>query len=256
MGKFYFRRHMAPLEEGDEGYGETYEPVHNDEDASSTSSGGSSANGGNRSSTSSFSEGTAASSAEKNSASAAARARMPCATGGAEDNSYEEMTMSEIMCGKGDYYPGLIPLVYSYLDLIGCDSQTMVRVDQYLEHIKNRAEGKLVTPATFIRRFVRSHPDYKQDSVVSDSIAYDLMVACKDIGEGKRKCKEMLGNITIPELSTAAAWDVKLDLDVGARADSKAVQDLLKRYARRNAEKAAVPPPKATATVGGKQSKR
>jgi glutamate--cysteine ligase catalytic subunit len=141
------------------------------------------------------------------------------------------------MCGKGDYYPGLIPLVYSYLDLIGCDSQTMIRVDQYLTHIKKRAEGALITPATWIRRFVRSHPDYKQDSFVSDSIAYDLMVACKDIGEGKRKCKEMLGNITIPELSTAAAWDMKLDLDVGARADSKAVQDQLKRYASRNAEK-------------------
>ena len=27
-GKFFFRRHLAPLEEGDEGYGDSYEPAH------------------------------------------------------------------------------------------------------------------------------------------------------------------------------------------------------------------------------------
>ena len=33
-------------------------------------------------------------------------------------NSCEEMTMDEIFNGKGKYYPGLIPLVYAYLDYI------------------------------------------------------------------------------------------------------------------------------------------
>jgi glutamate--cysteine ligase catalytic subunit len=31
---------------------------------------------------------------------------------------YEEMSMAEIMCGKGEYFPGLIPLVRAYLDHI------------------------------------------------------------------------------------------------------------------------------------------
>ena len=35
-------------------------------------------------------------------------------------NSCEEMTMDEIFNGKGKYYPGLIPLVYAYLDYIRC----------------------------------------------------------------------------------------------------------------------------------------
>ena len=33
-------------------------------------------------------------------------------------NSCEEMSMDEIFNGKGKYYPGLIPLVYAYLDYI------------------------------------------------------------------------------------------------------------------------------------------
>jgi glutamate--cysteine ligase catalytic subunit len=54
-----------------------------------------------------------------------------------------------------------------------------------------------MTPATWIRQFVQSHPDYKHDSVVSPSIAYDLMIACKEIGEGERPCPEILGDVKI-----------------------------------------------------------
>lgn len=43
---------------------------------------------------------------------------------------HEEMTVEEIILGKGDYYPGLIPLVYAYLGHIGCDSDTMHTLDQ------------------------------------------------------------------------------------------------------------------------------
>jgi glutamate--cysteine ligase catalytic subunit len=79
--------------------------------------------------------------------------------------------MAEIMTGKGDYFPGLIPLILAYLDHINCDSVTMQRLQQYLTFIERRATGQLVTPATWIRNFVRRHPAYKFDSVVSDEIA-------------------------------------------------------------------------------------
>ena len=39
-----------------------------------------------------------------------------------------------------------------------------------------------MTTAAWLRDFVTSHPDYKQDSVVTDEIAYDLVTACQDIG--------------------------------------------------------------------------
>lgn len=62
-----------------------------------------------------------------------------------------------------------------------------------------------MTPATWMRQFIRSHKDYKFDSVVTDAIAYDLLVACKEIGEGKRSAPELLGeNIIKPILASDA----------------------------------------------------
>merc|ERR1712146_815592 len=82
--------------------------------------------------------------------------------------------------------------VRAYLDHINCDSVTMARISQYLDLIERRATGELITPATWIRNFVRNHPEYKGDSFISDSIAYDLLIACKEIGEGKLHVPELL----------------------------------------------------------------
>jgi glutamate--cysteine ligase catalytic subunit len=111
----------------------------------------------------------------------------------------EEMTLDEILNGTGkeDYYPGLIPLVYAYLEYINCDAETLGRVSKYLEFISKRSRGELITPATWIRNFVLAHADYKGDSKITDSIAYDLMMACKGIGEGEIHCPELLGDIKI-----------------------------------------------------------
>lgn len=47
----------------------------------------------------------------------------------------------------------------------------------FLEFLLARARGEIKTGARFIRDFVLQHPDYKQDSIISDKISYDLM-AC------------------------------------------------------------------------------
>lgn len=44
--------------------------------------------------------------------------------------------------------------------------------------------GKIKTTARWIRDFVTSHPDYKQDSVVPESINYDLLLKCSQISNG------------------------------------------------------------------------
>lgn len=157
-GKFFFRRHLAPLEEGDDGYGVKYSSMF-----SRAVNGDSSADGD-------IPEMANGSEVDENEVGAN-RKNAPCASGGDENNAYEEMTMAEIMSGKGDYFPGLIPLVQAYLDYIHCDSITRRRVNQYLDYIEKRAKGDLVTPATWMRNFVRTHPAYKGDSVVSDEIA-------------------------------------------------------------------------------------
>jgi glutamate--cysteine ligase catalytic subunit len=154
-GKFFFRRHMAPLEEGDDGYGVKYASMFSRV-----------ANGD------SFAASSASSSSDLDEDGVSRHRRnAPYAPGSSEENAYEEMTMAEIMTGKGDYFPGLIPLILAYLDHINCDSITIKRVTMYLDFIQRRATGELVTPATWMRNFVRSHSAYKGDSVISDEIA-------------------------------------------------------------------------------------
>lgn len=228
-GKFFFRRHMAPLEKGDDGFGEQYSSMFStaavngkkEQQLPTIMSQDNLDELHNAQDTHTNSEDTGIS--EK-------RRVSPNASGGAEENSFEEMTMAEIMTGKGDHFPGLIPLVYAYLDHIQCDSLTMSRMTTYLDFIEKRATGELVTPATWVRNFVRGHEDYQFDSVVSDSIAYDLMVACKEIGEGKREAPELLGGIKIKPIEAADAYVKKLD---SKRLENTQIMSLLERYSSR-----------------------
>jgi glutamate--cysteine ligase catalytic subunit len=107
-GKFFFRRHMAPLEEGDDGYGMKYVSMF-----------ARAANGNGDDIT-----GLITTEQDKTivvngiGTSGVSQRRLHAPSGSSassEENSYEEMTMAEIMCGKGDYYPGLIPLLHAYL---------------------------------------------------------------------------------------------------------------------------------------------
>jgi len=213
-GKFFFRRHLAPLEEGDDGYGVKYTSMFSrgaNEGASKTS---------DKSTKESFIEGVSKQ-----------RRTAPFAPGSDEENSYEEMTMSEIMCGKGDYFPGLIPLVHAYLDYINCDTITRQRLNTYLDFIEKRSTGELVTTATWMRNYVRSHPAYRGDSVVTDEIAYDLVKICTDIGLGNVHIPELLGDVTIQPVTTQGAYEVKLD---SKRAQNERIVELLQRYKTRS----------------------
>ena len=109
-------------------------------------------------------------------------------------DEYEEMTVAEVMNGKVRIFsgvvqylvrltivsfkgrnPGLIPLVSEYIDTLDVDHRQRSRLFEYLDFIRKRSTGQLQTPATWIRGFVRSHPAYKFDSVVSEEINYDLL---------------------------------------------------------------------------------
>lgn len=214
--KFFFRRHLAPLEEGDDGYGVRFTSMFTGVNNGTTPPA--------PNVTESFDD------VMDDAGVSLRRKQSPCAMGSDEENSYEEMTMAEIMTGKGNYFPGLIPLVYAYLDYIQCDEFTFNRVSQYLELIEKRSKGELLTPATWMRNFVRGHPSYKGDSVVSEEIAYDLMVACKEIGEGKRHEPTLLGDLRFKPISTDGAYDVKLD---AKRVQNSILLEKLSRYTHR-----------------------
>jgi len=72
------------------------------------------------------------------------------------------------------------------------DEKACAKIEKYLDLIRRRANGSLQTPATWIRDFVRSHPDYKHDSIVSQEINYDLLVAVDEIERGVRLALDLL----------------------------------------------------------------
>lgn len=174
------------------------------------------------------------------------RYHAPVAPGSSEENAFEVMTMAEIMCGKGDYFPGLMPLINAYLDNINCDKATRDRLETYLNLIERRAKGELVTPATWMRNFVRNHPAYKNDSVVSDEIAYDLMIACRDIGLGRLHVPELLGDVAIEPVTTEGAYEVKLE---SQRVQNSRLLALLRRYKNRQSFSGRVHTESSTAAV-------
>ena len=118
----------------------------------------------------------------------------PGSPGGPVEEEYEEMTVDEIINGSetGDF-PGLIPIVESYLDSVNVDVTTRCELATYLDLIRQRASGQLSTTARWIRDFVDAHPQYKHDSVVDDIITHDLIQAVIAIGERENAGRNFAG---------------------------------------------------------------
>ncbi|KAG8996383.1 hypothetical protein FRB90_012754 [Tulasnella sp. 427] len=112
-------------------------------------------------------------------------------TGRLEDE-YEEMTINEIINGNGEDFPGLLGLINAYLNSLDVEFEQKRRMRKYMEFVKHRADGTLKTTATWMREFIRSHPTYKFDSVVSQEINYDLMKAIDEIERGVRRADDLL----------------------------------------------------------------
>ncbi|KAK5987530.1 Glutamate--cysteine ligase [Cladobotryum mycophilum] len=110
------------------------------------------------------------------------------------EDEYEEMTIDEIVNGSltGDF-PGLIPIVESYLDSVNVDVETRCELATYLSLISKRASGELDTAARWIRNFVDAHPNYKHDSVVDDVVTHDLIGAVVAIGERESAGRNFAG---------------------------------------------------------------
>ncbi|XP_073831222.1 glutamate--cysteine ligase-like [Musca autumnalis] len=110
-----------------------------------------------------------------------------------QDDEYELMSIGEIFNGKADGFPGLVPLIRSYLQSMEVDTDTHCTIEQYLRFIERRASGELVTTATWMREQVLKHPDYKKDSIVSDSINYDILKKIEAIQKGNLIEPTLLG---------------------------------------------------------------
>jgi len=102
-----------------------------------------------------------------------------------------ELTIDEVINGGKGFF-GLVPYVQRFLDDTGTDIETRCQIQKYLDLISMRASGKLSTTASWIRRFILSHPEYKRDSLVSDSIVADLTLRVDELVHGKRKEESLI----------------------------------------------------------------
>jgi len=147
-----------------------------------------------------------------------------------DPDACEEMSVLEILTGKGDHYPGLIPLIFAYLEAIECDPETLELMRSYMDLLRRRASGQLATAARWMRARVAAHPSYRGDSRVPDDVAYDLVKACADVAEGRLRASELLGEQPIPPLRTDDAYYVPLMRRTIARGERAS---LLRAYAAR-----------------------
>lgn len=67
----------------------------------------------------------------------------------------------QIVSFQDGVFPGLIPLVNSYLASMDVDADTHCTVQAYMKLIQKRASGELLTTAAWLRKEVTSHPEYK-----------------------------------------------------------------------------------------------
>lgn len=65
-------------------------------------------------------------------------------------------------------------LIRKYLQEMAVESSIYSALDRYISLIEDRSTGVNLTPARITRDFIQSHPLYKNDSLVTDEIIYDL----------------------------------------------------------------------------------
>ncbi|KAG5513662.1 hypothetical protein PMAC_000700 [Pneumocystis sp. 'macacae'] len=130
-------------------------------------------------------------------------------------DEYKKMTIHEIINGQNsgpDKFPGLSPLIRNYLDIINVSQEIKHILGKYLELIEKRASGIYLsihnthlitssgewqTTASWIRSFVRNHPNYRKDSVITQEINYDLIREAEKItnefGTNEELTRQFLG---------------------------------------------------------------
>ena len=117
------------------------------------------------------------------------------------EEEYDEFSIDEIINGTKDSsidensrssFPGLVGLVYNYLDSLNVDVESRYELGLYLDLVAARANGSLITTATFIRNYIKSHPEYRQDSRITPRMNFDLMHLLDEIEKGNRQAPGLL----------------------------------------------------------------
>ena len=70
---------------------------------------------------------------------------------------------------------GIISLCQKFMELKQWPTEKRDETNNYLSFLADRARGKILTGARFIRNFVQNHTEYKQDSFLNEKISFDLL---------------------------------------------------------------------------------
>lgn len=131
------------------------------------------------------------------------RAPSPSSPNAVHDE-YDEFTLNELINGKkatstagqsdaeDESFPGLLSLIHAYLDALEIDIETRKEMNMYLDLVRQRASGELMTTATWIRKYVRSHPAYGFDSRVTQEINFDMVKKLDRIERGEEEAPGFL----------------------------------------------------------------
>ncbi len=113
-----------------------------------------------------------------------------------------EPTFEPNISGDTARFVGFLSQVYVQKSILFWDPSHI-----HQAHGSNTFERSISGRGGSLWGFLRSHPDYANDSVVSDSMAYDLVKACNEIALGYRSCPELLGDIKIEPITRwAVLW--------------------------------------------------
>ena len=112
-----------------------------------------------------------------------------------EEKNIKLLSIDEILNGaKEYYYPGLINVIKDEIKK-NLDYNDIVKNEmlKFVNYIERKAKGEIWTDAKYIRKFVREHPKYNKDSIITEEINYDLINHLLDIQNGIIKPKELFG---------------------------------------------------------------
>jgi len=108
----------------------------------------------------------------------------------------KKLSISAILGGTEECR-GLLSIIHSYLEVIGCFGQSLQIIEEYLDFIKKRANGAVWTQAKWQRHFVQMHPKYKKDSTLTMEICRDLIERQAQIVKGEVDSKELFGSVDV-----------------------------------------------------------
>ena len=112
-----------------------------------------------------------------------------------EEKNIKLLSIDEILNGAKEYnYPGLINVIKDEIKN-NLDYNDIVKNEmlKFVNYIERKAKGEIWTDAKYIRKFVREHPKYNKDSIITEEINYDLINHLLDIQNGIIKPKELFG---------------------------------------------------------------